>query len=84
MQDQDRDDRFPQWFGRRVLTATAEDIDGFYHANPDSLELAARVRAENLRGKALARVRAEIRALPYAMDDAVPDAEPTLLSLAAD
>ena len=84
MQDQDRDDRFPQWFGRRVLTATSEDIDGFYHANPDSLELAARVRAENLRGKALARVRAEIRALLYAMDDAVPDAEPTLLSLAAD
>ena len=74
---------FARWFGRWVLTASAADIDGYFHTNPYYMELAQRVRAENLVGKALVARRAEIRAFFDAME-ALPEDDPALASYAAD
>jgi hypothetical protein len=53
-----------RWFGRWLLTASVAELDGFFTTNPEHMALAARVRAENLSGKALeaelGRVRGEL------------------------
>jgi hypothetical protein len=77
-------DAFARWFGRWALTASAEDIDGFYHTDPRYMELAARVRDENLAGKAFAAYRARKLAALGVRPEALADAEPALANFAAD
>jgi hypothetical protein len=49
----DRADHFATRFGRWALTASAVELDGFWHSDASYRELAARVRGEKLAGKAL-------------------------------
>jgi hypothetical protein len=43
-----------RWFGRWLLTASAAEIDGLFTTKQEDMALAARVRGEDLTGKALA------------------------------
>jgi hypothetical protein len=66
-------DTFAHWFGRWALTATGEDFDGLFHTDAYYMELAARVRAENVPGKLAAQERDRFLAMAAALDRIATD-----------
>jgi hypothetical protein len=65
------------------LIAPPRLVDGLYVTNPYSMDLATRIRAENLAAKAIAAYRARMRDARDAMDEILIGEAPTMPFLAA-